>query len=204
MRCKAYAIGWTAFLLFSGLVLICAQVQPSQETGSSMKETENKVFRKSHGVSAPRVIYSPDPEYSEKARKVGYQGTCVLWLVVDAKGVPQDIRVARTVGMGLDEKAVEAVRKWRFTPAMKDGAPVRTQINVEVSFHLYNIPDVLKKADAGDAKAQFEASQAFFSAPHPLGMSLGDSPISRKPQSRACPRLSSRWESICRPAGTIW
>jgi periplasmic protein TonB len=95
------------------------------------------VFRVGGGVSAPRAIYAPDPEYSEEARKAKYQGTCVLWLVVGPDGRPRDIRVARSLGLGLDEKAIEAVRNWKFEPAQKDGRPVAVQINVEVDFRLY-------------------------------------------------------------------
>jgi protein TonB len=95
------------------------------------------VYRVGGGVSAPRVIYAPDPEFSEEARKAKYQGTVVLWLVVGSDGHTQKIRVQRTLGMGLDEKAVEAIRTWRFEPARKDGVPVAVQINVEVNFRLY-------------------------------------------------------------------
>jgi TonB family protein len=95
------------------------------------------VYRVGGGVSAPRVIYAPDPEFSEEARKAKYQGTVVLWLVVGSDGHTQKIRVQRTLGMGLDEKAVEAIRRWRFEPARKDGIPVAVQINVEVNFRLY-------------------------------------------------------------------
>ena len=99
--------------------------------------TGGGVFRVGGGVSAPKAIFAPDPEYSEEARKAKYQGTCVLWLVVGPDGRPRDIRVSRTLGLGLDEKAIEAVKTWRFEPAMKDGRPVAVQINVEVSFRLY-------------------------------------------------------------------
>jgi len=95
------------------------------------------VFRVGGGVSAPKATYAPDPEYSEEARKAKFQGTCVLWLVVGPDGRPRDIKVARTLGLGLDEKAIEAVKTWKFEPAMKDGKPVAVQINVEVSFRLY-------------------------------------------------------------------
>jgi TonB family protein len=95
------------------------------------------VYRVGGGVSAPRAIFAPDPEYSDEARKAKYQGTVVLWVVVGADGRPHDIRVQRTLGMGLDEKAIEAVRTWKFTPAMKDSHPVAVQINVEVNFRLY-------------------------------------------------------------------
>ena len=95
------------------------------------------IFRVGGGVSAPRALDTPDPEYSEEARKAKYQGTVVLWLIVDAGGHPQQIKVARSLGMGLDQKAIEAVRRWKFEPAKKDGNPVAVQINVEVNFRLY-------------------------------------------------------------------
>ncbi len=95
------------------------------------------VFRVGGGVSAPRVLENPSPDYSEEARKAKYQGTVVLWLIVDSNGRPRDVKVARSLGMGLDQKAIEAVKLWKFQPAMKDGTPVAVQINVEVNFHLY-------------------------------------------------------------------
>ena len=95
------------------------------------------VFKVGGGVSAPRALQTPDPEYSEEARKAKYQGTVVLWLIVDQGGRPQNVKVARSLGMGLDQKAIEAVRQWKFEPAMKDGRPVAVQINVEVNFRLY-------------------------------------------------------------------
>jgi len=99
--------------------------------------TGGGAYRVGGGVSAPKAIYSPDPEYSEEARKVKHMGTVVLWLVVGPDGKPRDIKVLRTLGLGLDEKAIEAVKNWRFDPAKKDGKPVAVQINVEVNFHLY-------------------------------------------------------------------
>jgi TonB family protein len=95
------------------------------------------VFKVGGGVSAPKVLEQPDPEYSEEARKAKYQGTVLLWLIVGPDGRPRDIKVSRALGMGLDQKAVEAVRKWKFQPAEKDGRPVAVQINVEVNFRLY-------------------------------------------------------------------
>jgi TonB family protein len=95
------------------------------------------VFRVGGGVSAPKALYAPDPEYSEEARKAKYQGVCVLKLVVGPDGHPRDISVSRSLGLGLDEKAMEAVRNWKFEPALKDGKPVAVAINVEVQFRLY-------------------------------------------------------------------
>jgi protein TonB len=95
------------------------------------------VFRIGGGVTAPQPLSTPDPEYSEEARKAKYQGTCVLWMIVGSDGRPRDVRIARGLGMGLDEKAIQAVKKWEFKPAQKDGHPVAVQMNVEVSFRLY-------------------------------------------------------------------
>ncbi len=95
------------------------------------------VFRVGGGVSPPRAIYSPEPEFSEEARKAKYQGTCTLSLIVGIDGHPRNIQVTGSLGMGLDEKAIEAVKNWRFEPGMKDGHPVPTIIAVEVDFHLY-------------------------------------------------------------------
>jgi len=99
--------------------------------------TGGGVFRVGGGVSAPKAIYAPDPEYSEEARKAKFMGVCALSLIVGADGRPRDIEVARSVGLGLDEKAIEAVKMWKFDPATKDGKPVAVKINVEVTFHLY-------------------------------------------------------------------
>src|SRR5580693_5703162 len=95
------------------------------------------IFRPGRGVTPPRPIYSPEPEFSEEARKAKYQGTCTLMIVVDTDGRPTNLRVVSSLGMGLDEKALETVRTWRFEPGQKDGHPVKVEMAVEVDFHLY-------------------------------------------------------------------
>ena len=85
----------------------------------------------------PEVIYNPEPTFSEEARKSKTQGIVLLAIVVGKDGKPYDIRVRQSLGMGLDEKAIEAVNRWRFRPAMLNGQPVATQIAVEVNFRLY-------------------------------------------------------------------
>ncbi|MGH9599454.1 MAG: energy transducer TonB [Terracidiphilus sp.] len=88
------------------------------------------------GVSAPQVVYSVDPQFTPQARQANYQGTVAIQLIVDASGNPQDIHVVRHLGMGLDQMAVEAVRRYRFRPAMYEGHPVAVQMIIEVGFHL--------------------------------------------------------------------
>ena len=88
------------------------------------------------GVTAPVPIYKPEPAYSEEARKVKLQGMVSLWIVVDPQGKVADVRLAKRLGMGLDEKAEQAVRTWRFQPGMRNGIPVAVRVLVEVSFHL--------------------------------------------------------------------
>jgi TonB family protein len=95
-------------------------------------------YRIGGAVSAPVVTFEPEAEFSDEARRAKYQGIVVVSIIVDAQGNPQNARVVRSLGMGLDEKALEAVRKYKFRPAMKDGrTPVPVAMNVEVNFRLY-------------------------------------------------------------------
>jgi len=89
------------------------------------------------GVSAPQVLLSVQPEFTEEARQANYQGDVSIQLIVDSQGNPQNIRVTRRLGKGLDEKAMEAVRQYKFRPAMFQGRPVAVQIVIEVGFHLH-------------------------------------------------------------------
>ena len=89
------------------------------------------------GVTNPIPLVTPEAEFSDEARRNKYQGVCLISIVVDARGYPQNPRVIRSLGMGLDEKAIEAVQKYRFKPALKDGKPVAAMITVEVNFRLY-------------------------------------------------------------------
>jgi TonB family protein len=96
------------------------------------------LYRIGGGVSAPVPIFQPEAEFSDEARRAKYQGVCLITLIVDAQGNPQNPRVIRALGMGLDEKALEAVRKYKFKPAMKEGrTPVPVMITIEVNFRLY-------------------------------------------------------------------
>jgi TonB family protein len=90
-----------------------------------------------NGVGYPTLIYSIDPEFSDEARKARYQGVVVVDVIVAVDGTVHNPRVVRALGMGLDEKAIEAVKQYRFKPATKDGKPVPVEVPVEISFHIY-------------------------------------------------------------------
>ena len=89
------------------------------------------------GVSAPIVLFAPEPEFSEEARKAKAAGNVLVYLQVDAQGRPTHVHVLRGIGLGLDEKAVEAVRQYKFKPALEDGKPVPVEMNVEVNFQIF-------------------------------------------------------------------
>jgi TonB family protein len=128
---------------------------PAPNVGAS----RGGAFKVGGVVSPPRAVFAPDPEYSEEARKANYQGTAVLWVVIGPDGRVRDLRVARALGRGLDEKAMEAVKTWKFEPAMKDGKPVAVQINVEITFRLYGVVVSPTSAQlATGAKQQFSAT----------------------------------------------
>jgi len=115
----------------------CGGVGPKTGPGFGPFD-DGKVFRPGRGgVTQPRPIYDPDPDYSDAARKANYQGSILMWLVVGPEGRPHNIRAQRSLGMGLDEKAVAAVNTWRFQPATLNGQPVAVEVNVEVRFRLY-------------------------------------------------------------------
>jgi periplasmic protein TonB len=94
------------------------------------------VFKVGGGVTAPQLLYKVEPEYSEEARKAKFQGTVVLYVEVDPSGHAINPKVIRSLGLGLDEKAIEAIRKWKFKPGYKDGHPVTVAATIEVNFRL--------------------------------------------------------------------
>jgi protein TonB len=115
----------------------CSGVGPKSGPGFGPYDQGNVFMPGKGGVTAPVPIYDPDPDYSDAARRAKYQGSVILWLVVGPDGRPRDLRVQRSLGMGLDEKALAAVSQWKFQPATLNGQPVAVQINVEVNFRLY-------------------------------------------------------------------
>jgi periplasmic protein TonB len=94
------------------------------------------VYKVGGGVTAPVLLHKIEPEYSEEARKAKYQGTVLLYIEVSPDGRATNIRVARSLGLGLDEKAIEAVKQWKFKPGYKNGQPVTVAATIEVNFRL--------------------------------------------------------------------
>jgi periplasmic protein TonB len=94
------------------------------------------VFRVGGGVSPPSVISRVEPQYSEDARKARYQGTVILEAIVRRDGTVDILRVVRSLGFGLDENAIQALKQWRFRPGTRNGVPVDVSLNIEVNFNL--------------------------------------------------------------------
>jgi TonB family protein len=115
----------------------CACSVAGAQQGDANRSNPEIPLAGKDGVSNPTCQHCPFPGYSRKARKKKYQGVVVLSIVVTSEGRVTEIKIIKDPGEGLAEKAAEAVRKWRFKPAMKDGTAVTARVEVEVSFHLY-------------------------------------------------------------------
>jgi TonB family protein len=122
-------------------ILLLPIVYGSLTQAQSQKDAKQDL---THPVTPPKAVYSPDPEYSEQARKAGLQGACLLSLTVQSDGTPTDIQVTKSLGMGLDEKSIEAIRNWRFEPARRDGIAIPGKITIETTFHLGGDVDIRK------------------------------------------------------------
>ena len=106
-------------------------------TGFTIRD--DRALRRIGGdVSAPVLIYSVAPEFAEQAKKAKTGGDVLVNLVVGQNGIPTNVRIVRGIGYGLDEKAIEAVRKYRFKPAMEHGQPVPVEINIQVNFQIFS------------------------------------------------------------------
>jgi protein TonB len=116
-----------------------AKAAPTEPPRRAEQEYREIVSAKQigNGVSAPVLMYQVAPEYTPEAKQAKTEGIVLLNLIVDANGAPQVVHVLRGVGNGLDEKAVEAVKQYKFKPAMEDGKPVAVNLNIEVNFKLF-------------------------------------------------------------------
>lgn len=112
--------------------------RPAPEYGSGIVHMADRKSRGTHkGVVPPKVLHAADPQFSDQARHEKYSGEVEVYLVVDENGRPQHISIARPTGHGLDESALEAVSKYRFQPATRDGQPVAVDIFINVNFQIF-------------------------------------------------------------------
>ena len=118
-------------ILLAGFGVSAQDASPKSNSGNG------EVYKVGGDVSAPKAIYAPDPEYSDKARKKKKNGSVILSVVVGTDGLPRDIKVKNKLGYDLDKNAVETLKKWRFTPAMRNGQPVAVALDVEMTFRVY-------------------------------------------------------------------
>ena len=125
---SAVIVSGLAFLLFGAALL----AQDPPQSGSDGLHN-----RAGNNMTPPKGVYTPGPVYADRPRKEKIQGTVVVSMVVTAEGTVRDAKVATSLDKELDKKALEAVSKWRFEPATKDGRPVAARVNVSVQFHLY-------------------------------------------------------------------
>lgn len=139
-------------LLLAGVVgifsmRVCASVQEASGLLDAPKSSQalplngvpdaRGIYRVGGAVQAPVLVYRVDPEYTNRARKKKVSAGIQVDLIVDAKGVPQNVVVVRTVGFGLDEAAVKALKQYRFKPALREGVAVPVYLSVEVTFHIF-------------------------------------------------------------------
>ena len=117
-----------------------AQQTAVAPTSSGAPAAPGSPYKIGGTVTPPSLLHKVEPQYTEEARRTGLEGTVVLNVVVTSEGNTRDMRVVRSLGMGLDEKAIEAVSKWKFSPGMKDGKPVDVQASIQVNFRLLKTP----------------------------------------------------------------
>jgi TonB family protein len=126
-------VSWAITLaVFVGIAGFTARASPQQGPG----EEKGGVYRVGKGITPPRPLKRVDPEYTEEARDAKLEGVVVVYVVIGEDGRAHDIRVIRSLGKGLDEKAIEAVEQWEFEPGKKDGKPVKVGATIEINFRL--------------------------------------------------------------------
>lgn len=157
-------VRYAAIVLFALLTLPCkpahATAMAGQETGGDTKAASPRPnsegpnpdasgkYHLGNGVTAPKLVFSVDPEFTDEARRKKLEGVVVVALTVDTEGKPQDVHVARSMAedvskkykqtaVGLDEKAVAAVKQYRFQAGQFRGKPVPVEIEIHVNFRIY-------------------------------------------------------------------
>jgi periplasmic protein TonB len=123
------------------LAISSAHALPAQSSAPASEKDQPSlppgVYKVGAGITPPRATYAPNPEYSDKARRAKVNGIVIVSLIVTPEGNTRDVQIVQSLTPDLDKKAVEAVKKWKFQPATKDGEPVAVRIKVETDFRLY-------------------------------------------------------------------
>ena len=125
-----------AIVLFSCLLAAAGVMVPATADHTPPPDTQHQVYKIGGDVSAPRLIYKVEPQYTDEAKQAKISGTVLLSLVVDAAGNPDNIQVVTGLDPGLDKNAIYAVSQWRFEPATKDNQPVPVQVQIKVNYRL--------------------------------------------------------------------
>ena len=142
---RQFAVLGTAFLAFS-FRITCPMVAQNNNVPALEQQSAdvgaNGVYKIGGDVSAPVLVSAVEPKMSEEVRHAHFKGQVLVKINVDKNGNPTHIHVIRRIGangigMGLDESAVEAVRQYKFKPAMKNGKPVMVEMNIEVNFQAF-------------------------------------------------------------------
>lgn len=124
---------------------------PDTRSGSNasvvMPPLRPGVYRAGNGVTKPVLLSKAEPLYSEEARKAGIQGVVILYIEVGANGQVQNPKVVKSLGHGLDDQAIEAVKQWKFQPGEKDGAPVAVAATIDVNFRLFSSAWIVTKTE---------------------------------------------------------
>ncbi|MGH9862252.1 MAG: energy transducer TonB [Candidatus Acidiferrales bacterium] len=135
---------WQAFLQGCNKEGLCSDPRvesatqpPGSVLGFLEQPQRRSIYSVGGGVSKPKCVTCPAPHYSEAARQAGFQGTVDLWAVVNENGRVEEIQVAKPLGMGLDEEAVNTIQQWQFEPARRNGEPVAVRLILTMGFHLY-------------------------------------------------------------------
>ena len=105
----------------------------SQSDQKTPEQTSEPVYTIGNGVTSPRLTRQVEPDHPKQGFRV--TGTVLIGLIVNSKGEPDDIKVLKSLDKEIDQSAVDAVKQWRFSPAMKDGKAVAVRISVEIRFH---------------------------------------------------------------------
>jgi len=107
-----------------------------EQAGTKSSGSGDNVYRIGGDVAPPKLLFKVEPEYSEEARAAKYQGAAVISVEIGPDEKPGNLKIQRSLGLGLDEKAIEAVNQWKFEPGTRNGQPVTVAATIEVNFRL--------------------------------------------------------------------